>query len=88
MVTSKHLRIYENYGGDGDMLIRTGSNEEKELMNYETWTLIDELIQNLELVEKGLASDNFKSQTLSKLKEVCDNEKTQEALRNLIGKYQ
>ena len=70
------------------MLIRTGFNEEKELVDYETWTLIDELLQNLELVEKGLVSDSFKSQTIKKLEEVCDNEKTQQELKSLIGKYQ
>lgn len=87
MITLKHLKIYENYGGDGDMLIRTGSYEEKELMDYETWSLIEELIQNLELIKKGLASDSFKSQILKKLKTACDNEKTQQKLESLTGKY-
>ena len=48
---------------------------------------IDELIQNLELVEKGLASVDFKLQTLKKLSQAFDSEKTQQELVSLLGKY-
>lgn len=38
------------------------------------WGLIGELLQKLELVENGLASEAFKSQTLEKLDRSCDTE--------------
>jgi hypothetical protein len=56
-------------------------------MPYKEWEMIDELIQNLELVEKGLASVDFKFQTLKKLSQACDSEKTQQELVSLLGKY-
>ncbi len=87
MITSQHLKIYESYEGDGDMLIRIGSDEEKKLIDYKTWALIDQLIQDLELIEKGLVSEKFKSQTIDKLKEACDNETTLNDLKSLVGKF-
>ena len=87
MITSKHLKIYAFYEGDGDMLSRSGSKKEKETMNYETWKLIDDLLETLEIVEKGLASKNFELGVLEKLQKSCDSETTQKELRKLIGKY-
>jgi hypothetical protein len=64
-----------------------GKKKDKRIMPYKEWEMIDELIQNLELVEKGLASVDFKLQTLKKLSQACDSEKTQQELVSLLGKY-
>lgn len=87
MITSKHLKIYANYEGDGDMLVRIGSNKDKKMMSYEVWSLIDDLLQTLEAVEKGLASDKFKSEVLKKLQNSCDSIETQQKLKGLVGKW-
>lgn len=63
-------------------------NKDKGFLEYKEWELIEELIHNLELIDKGLASDTFKQQTTNKLIENCDNDKTQLELKSLIGKYQ
>ena len=88
MITTEKLKIYKKYSGNIEGWDRFGKKKDKSFLEYEEWELIDELIQNLELVEKGLAADSFKTQTLNKLNEACDNEKTQQELKSLIGKYQ
>ena len=59
MITLEHLRIYKKYHGDGDILIRCATLKEKELMDYESWSIIDDLVQDLIFVEKGSVSINF-----------------------------
>ena len=88
MITLERLKIYKKYSGNIESWDRFGKKKDKGFLEYEEWELIDELIQNIELVEKGLASESFKSQTLNKLNDACDNEKTQQDLKTLIGKYQ
>lgn len=88
MITQEKLYIYKKYSGNIESWDRFGKKQDKHVMTYEEWECIDELIQNLELVEKGLTSDEFQSLTFKKLQEVCDSEKTQYELKSLIGKYQ
>lgn len=52
MMTLEHLRVYKKYHGDGDILIRCATLKEKELMDYESWSMIDDLVQDLIFVEK------------------------------------
>lgn len=87
MITEKKLKMYKKYSGNIESWDRFGKVKDKQIMEYEEWELIDELLQKLEMIEKGLVSENFKNQTLSKLEKVCDSEKTQEKLRSLVGKY-
>ena len=88
MITLEKLKIYNKYSGNIESWDRFGKKKDKGFLEYEEWELIDELVQNIELVEKGLVSENFKFQTLNMLNDACDNEKTKEALKALIGKYQ
>ncbi len=88
MITVEKLKIYKKYSGNIEGWDRFGKKKDKSFLEYEEWELIDELIQNLELVEKGLVSDSFKAQTLNKLNDACDCEKTKQELISLIGKYQ
>lgn len=87
MITLEKLKIYKKYSGNIESWDRFGKDRDRSFLKYEEWELIDELIQNLELIENRLVSDSFKSQTLDKLKKVCDSEKTQNDLKSLIKKY-
>ncbi len=87
MITQEKLNIYKKYSGNMESWDRFGKKKDKRIMPYKEWEMIDELIQNLELVEKGLASVDFKLQTLKKLSQACDSEKTQQELVSLLGKY-
>ena len=83
MITLEHLRIYKKYHGDGDMLFRCGTSKEKEWMDYESWSMIDDLVQDLIFVEKGVASDSYIKFTNDKLRECCDSEDTIRELKNI-----
>lgn len=87
MITIKKLEIYNKYSGDIEGWDRFGKREDKKKLTYEEWELIDELIHGLELIDKGLASDGFKSQVLNKLREVCDTQQTENKLKILLYKY-
>ena len=82
MITKQKIEIYKKFYGDSDGFVRIGSNAEKELMKYDDWALIDSMLQDLELIEKGLASKAFKNQIDSKLKENFDFESI-EIIRHL-----
>ena len=53
-------------------------------MNYTYWGLIDDLVQDLIFIEKGLASVSFIKSTNEKLKTSCNNEETIQALKEII----
>lgn len=76
MITKEHLEIYKKYKGDGDGFIRCATLQERAIMDYEHWSLIDDLIQNLNLIDNGLASDSFIESTRKKMKINCENEET------------
>jgi hypothetical protein len=82
MITKQKIEIYKKFHGDSDGFVRVGSKAEKELMAYDDWALIDSVLQDLELIEKGLASEDFKNQIDSKLKENFDFESI-EIIRHL-----
>lgn len=80
MITLRHIKIYELYKGDGDGFVRCATPEEKAIMGYKHWTLINNLIQDINIVKRGLASDSFTRTLNERLKEECDSEETVEAL--------
>ncbi len=86
MITTKKLKIYKKYSGNIESWDRFGKKVDKNFLKYKEWELIDELIQNIKLIEKGFASESFKSRTLNRLREVCDSERTQQELKSLIDK--
>ena len=87
MISSKKIKIYSKYQGNIDDWARSVSRREYKVLSDEDWFLIEELIQNLEVIEKGLTSEDFKDKVLKKLQKNCDSLETQEKLKNLIGKY-
>jgi len=87
MITQLKLKIYQKYLGDIDRWARYGTKSDFKLMNDEDLSLIDNLLQSLEIIENGLASNSFKDKTLLELKKTCDSEESQDVLKSLIGKF-
>ncbi len=87
MITQEKLKIYKKYSGNIDRWASRRRSSEHELMGDQDWFVIDELLQNLELIEKGLSADSFKSEVLEKLENSCDSSITKEILMSLVGKY-
>jgi nitrogen regulatory protein PII-like uncharacterized protein len=76
MITLKHIEIYMSYGGDGDGFVRFATKEEKNIMAYKHWYLIENLIQEICLVKNGLVSEEYSKKIKEQLKENCDSERT------------
>ncbi len=80
----KHIDLYKKYGGDGDGFTRCATPEEKLFMDYNSWSLIDNLTQDLSLVKKGITSGSFVESTNQKLMENCENRETIQALKEIM----
>jgi hypothetical protein len=60
MITKKHVRIFHKYLGDDDGFACCGTSNEKEYFQKGEWALIGNILQDLELVENGLTSEQYK----------------------------
>lgn len=87
MVTKEKLEIYRRFGGDMDGWARLSlANEtQKTIINVDDWSTIDNLLQNLILVEKGLVSDSFAKAVNEELQAKCDCEDTIRILKELAA---
>jgi hypothetical protein len=84
MLTIKHIELYKSYNGDGDGFVRCASDEEKAYMTYKDWSLIDDFIQDIYLVKKGLASKYFSDNLCEKMQKKCDSQETINKLKQLV----
>lgn len=83
MITTEKLQEYSQYNGSFDgfymQKVKNGTN----IATESEWYLIDKLIQEVELVNKNLASDTFANKLENKLQNHCDNQKTIEMLKQM-----
>lgn len=68
-ITLEHIKIYKHYGGDGDALVRIGTNREKEIMTYEAWKCVEDLLQEIAISKANL---NSKLSTNTESQKVID----------------
>jgi hypothetical protein len=86
MITQNKLKIYTSYSGDSDSWARMSSNKEKEVMNDADWSLIGSLLQDIQLVKKGLTSKEFSLSLQEILLKNCDNIETINQLKKIADK--
>lgn len=72
-ITEYHIELYKRVGGDVDHLQRIGTPEEKTLKNQDIILKMGEIVTDLELVKKGLASFEYTKKLNAKLIELCSN---------------
>jgi len=60
MITQAVLKVYTKYSGDGDAFSRVGTKKEREIFKDIDFYTIDDLIQDIKLINNGLASNDFK----------------------------
>lgn len=87
MITREHIEIYKKYNGNGDGFVRSGKPTEKEVLNYSDWKLMEELIQDIILIKKGLTSNSYSEKVFQKLNENCDNIETINELKIFAVNY-
>lgn len=84
MLTERKLEIYIKYSGDIDAFTIGGTKKEKSIMNDSDWILIDDLIQDIELIEKNLISEEMKIRVKEKMKINLVDENIERILKQII----
>ena len=74
MITKQKIEIYRKYGGDGDGFVRFGQKNEKDIIEHNDWSMIDSVLQDLELIKKGLCSSNYKDKLENTMQQNFDIE--------------
>jgi len=60
MISHEKIRIYQKYNGRIDKFLRSNKNWEKSVLTNDDWLLIDGILQDCEMIAKGLTSESFK----------------------------
>ncbi len=84
MITRRKIKIYKKYDGDGDKWARSWFVFYE--MSDADWGLLERLIQDIILVNNGLASDDYAAALEKKLIENCDTPETIARLKDLAIK--
>jgi len=80
------LKIYRNYGGDIDGLLRMKKKVDLDAFGSDLdniWAKITSFIQDIELIEKGLVSKEYKDKTVSEIKALCDKQAFEELTKTI-----
>lgn len=80
MITLKNLHLYKKYVGDADVFARSASAREKAVSTGRKWSGIDQLLQDLVIVRRDLASDGFVCALKQRINLLCDSRETIEEL--------
>jgi hypothetical protein len=67
MINKDKIKIYKKYNGDIDAFARHNLHKKNDLIEDEDFFIIMDLLQNIEIVDKGLASLTFKDKLTSDL---------------------
>lgn len=86
MITLKKVKIFQKFNGDIDHFARIGKTQDKGEISDNDWALIDSLLQDLELVDKGLAADTFVKRLDERIKENLESEGVLQELKRMNKK--
>jgi hypothetical protein len=89
IITFDRLKLFKYYRGDIDYFSRTASKTYKDIFGEDsdnTWAIISSKLQDIELISKRLATQDYVDKVLKELKEICDIESF-EALTDKIKYY-
>jgi hypothetical protein len=74
MITKDKIKNYKKYMGDGDMFCRCARKRKKHTTESNDFLTIDYLIQNIQIIQNGLASSTFKDKFINELKDKVDTD--------------
>lgn len=86
MITIAKLKEYEEYRGYFDGFYIQKVKPGKNATSDNEWYLINTLIQDVRMVQNGLAAKQFTDSLNDRLKENCDSEETVRYLKLLATK--
>lgn len=76
MITKEKIAVYTYFNGDIDGWARAGTRNQKAIMNDKDWLLIEELLQDIRLLKRGLASETYMHSIKKRMSECCDSSNT------------
>ncbi len=82
MLTIKKLKVYEYYKGDADSFARAGKRH-KATIDDSDFYIIANLIQDIKMIDKGLASKSYTDAVLDSVSMNCDDDETIQYLNKL-----
>jgi hypothetical protein len=82
MITEEKLKIFLYYKGDVDAFGH-GRRSDKRKVSDADFYLINNLLADIHLIKRGLASKEYAEETELRLKENCDNITTIEELKRI-----
>jgi hypothetical protein len=80
-ITEDKLTLFKKYGGDIDGYAEWGTTKEKAELSDEDFHLIDDLLQSMDMINKGVVSEDFKAKTIERIRELTDDK----CFRTLTG---
>jgi hypothetical protein len=84
MITIRKVDIYYEFKGQFDgYIIKSGFPPFKKELNDEDWNLMRSLTQDIFMVKKGLATEEFKLSLMGRLKSNCDDDLTIKKLEDI-----
>ena len=89
IINADRIKIYRHYGGDIDGILKINKKADLEKFGSDLdgiWSKITSVLQDIELVEKGLTSKEYTEKILIEIKALCDNEAYEE-LTKVISIY-
>ena len=72
MITRNKIGVYERYGGDIDLMYKSNNASDRQPISDKEWYQIDGFMQDIHLISKRKASDDFSEKFMSELKVLCD----------------
>lgn len=83
MITIEKLKEYEEFHGYYDGFYFQKVKNDENLTSEDEWFLIDELVQEFNLVKKGLASVNFRNKLKIRLEQSFDSQESLEYFQHI-----
>lgn len=87
LINIERLKIYRNYGGDIDGILRMDRKSELDAFGHELdkiWQEITNSIQDIEWIEKGLTSKDYADNSIRNIKILCDRPVFEELTKNIL----
>ncbi|MGZ8537553.1 MAG: hypothetical protein ACXWV9_04770 [Flavisolibacter sp.] len=73
MITTQKLSLYRKYEGQGDRFLVSAWPWQRHKISPDDWKMIEQLIQDIKLMDRGLASDSYKEGLLEKINANCED---------------
>jgi len=83
MITIAKIHIFKRHRGNLESWNHGSLQKERLIMDDEDWYSIESLLQDLHVVNNGLASDAFKENLYAKLSTECENSEAINLLKTL-----